>query len=266
MEENSCAANVQRQPGRDVGRLPDPGHHAAQSRRDLGIPVENVLYHCVPGGGAFGRHLFHDQEVQAAQVSKRIGKPVKLQWMREEGIKHGRCRPVSLHKVKAVDQQRGRGRLGAPHGLPGDGRPARLRRRRLRLRHRVQQRRRRPVHLRPHPEAGLQDRPDVHHAEAAAAGQAHRGLAGRVLRPGRGGQRDHDRRGGPPPRQGRARLPAEHARDPHGTRPCWRSAPRKRSGAASSRPEWPRASACTTSTSRSSPTSWKSTRAARNLG
>ena len=69
---------------------------------DLGLPVERVVYHCVPGGGAFGRHLFHDQEVHAAQISQRIGKPIKLQWMREEGIKHGRCRPVSIHKVKAV--------------------------------------------------------------------------------------------------------------------------------------------------------------------
>jgi isoquinoline 1-oxidoreductase beta subunit len=56
----------------------------------------------MPVGGAFGRHLFHDQDVMAAQISQRIGKPVKLQWMREEGIKHGRTRPVSIHKVKAT--------------------------------------------------------------------------------------------------------------------------------------------------------------------
>jgi isoquinoline 1-oxidoreductase beta subunit len=56
----------------------------------------------IPAGGAFGRHLFHDQEVMAAQISQRIGKPVKLQWLREEGIKHGRTRPVSIHHVKAT--------------------------------------------------------------------------------------------------------------------------------------------------------------------
>jgi isoquinoline 1-oxidoreductase subunit beta len=64
--------------------------------------VEQVTYHVVRAGGAFGRHLFHDQDIHAAQVSQRLGKPVKLQWLREEGIKHGRTRPVSIHKVKAV--------------------------------------------------------------------------------------------------------------------------------------------------------------------
>ena len=73
-----------------------------QIAETLKVPVENVTYNVIPAGGAFGRHLFHDQEVMDAQVSQRLGKPVKLQWMREEGIKHGRCRPVSIHKVKAT--------------------------------------------------------------------------------------------------------------------------------------------------------------------
>jgi len=56
----------------------------------------------IPGGGAFGRHLFHDEIVMVSQISQRVGKPIKLQWMREEGIKYGRCRPVSIHHVKAT--------------------------------------------------------------------------------------------------------------------------------------------------------------------
>jgi isoquinoline 1-oxidoreductase beta subunit len=102
MEENSCAANVSGDRAELWGACQIPCTMQRNMAADLGIPVDNVLYHCVPGGGAFGRHLFHDQEILAAQVSKRIGKPVKMQWMREEGIKHGRCRPVSIHKVKAV--------------------------------------------------------------------------------------------------------------------------------------------------------------------
>jgi isoquinoline 1-oxidoreductase subunit beta len=73
-----------------------------QMAETLGIKVEDVTYHVINAGGAFGRHLFHDQDVHAAQISQRIGKPVKLQWLREEGIKHGRTRPVSIHKVKAT--------------------------------------------------------------------------------------------------------------------------------------------------------------------
>jgi isoquinoline 1-oxidoreductase subunit beta len=73
-----------------------------QIAETLGIKVEDVLYHVVPAGGAFGRHLFHDQDVQVAQIAQRVGMPIKLWWMREEDIKHGRSRPVSIHKVKAT--------------------------------------------------------------------------------------------------------------------------------------------------------------------
>jgi isoquinoline 1-oxidoreductase beta subunit len=102
MEENSCAANFTGNQIEMWGACQIPCTMQRNVAADLAIPVDNVIYHCVPGGGAFGRHLFHDQEVHAAQVSKRIGKPVKVQWMREEGIQHGRSRPVSIHKVKAV--------------------------------------------------------------------------------------------------------------------------------------------------------------------
>jgi isoquinoline 1-oxidoreductase beta subunit len=73
-----------------------------QMAETLGVKVEDVTYHVINAGGAFGRHLFHDQDVQCAQISQRVGKPIKLWWMREEGIKHGRTRPVSIHKVKAT--------------------------------------------------------------------------------------------------------------------------------------------------------------------
>jgi len=102
MEENASAANVTADSAEIWGgdQVPNVGQrHVAET---LGMKVEQVTYHVIPAGGAFGRHLFHDQEVMAAQISQRLGKPVKLQWMREEGIKHGRTRPVSIHKVKAV--------------------------------------------------------------------------------------------------------------------------------------------------------------------
>ena len=102
MEENSSACTVTSDGYEGWGGAQIAPTLQRQLAETLGLKIEQILYHCVPVGGAFGRHLFHDQDVQAAQVSQRIGKPVKLQWMREEGIKHGRTRPVSIHKVKAV--------------------------------------------------------------------------------------------------------------------------------------------------------------------
>jgi isoquinoline 1-oxidoreductase subunit beta len=102
MEENSSVCTVTAEGYEGWGGAQVPTTLQRQLAETLGMQVEQILYHCVPAGGAFGRHLFHDQDVQAAQVSQRLGKPIKMQWLREEGIKHGRTRPVSIHKVKAT--------------------------------------------------------------------------------------------------------------------------------------------------------------------
>ncbi len=102
MQENHALADVRQDSAEIWGsdQIPTTGQrHVAET---LGMKVEQVQYNCLPGGGAFGRHTHHDETVMAAQISQRVGKPIKLQWMREEGIKHGRCRPVSIHHVKAT--------------------------------------------------------------------------------------------------------------------------------------------------------------------
>ena len=102
MEENASLGHFKGDSYEGWGGAQIPPTLQRQLSETLGLPIEKVTYNVIPVGGAFGRHLFHDQDVHAAQVSQRIGKPVKLQWLREEGIKHGRCRPVSIHKVKAT--------------------------------------------------------------------------------------------------------------------------------------------------------------------
>jgi isoquinoline 1-oxidoreductase subunit beta len=102
MEENAACATVTAESAEVWGGAQVPATLQRQLSETLGLPIEKVTYHVVPAGGAFGRHLFHDQDVQVAQIAQKVGKPIKLQWMREEGIKNGRTRPVSLHKVKAT--------------------------------------------------------------------------------------------------------------------------------------------------------------------
>jgi isoquinoline 1-oxidoreductase beta subunit len=102
MEENSAVGNFSNGKYEGWGGAQVPNNLTRELAETLGIKLEDVTYHVVPVGGAFGRHLFHDQDVQVAQISQRLGKPVKLQWMREEGIKWGRTRPVSIHHVKAT--------------------------------------------------------------------------------------------------------------------------------------------------------------------
>ncbi|HEY4410653.1 MAG TPA: molybdopterin cofactor-binding domain-containing protein [Acidimicrobiia bacterium] len=102
MEENTAVANVKSDSAELWGGCQIPTTLQRHLAESLGLKLEQVTYHVILAGGAFGRHLFHDQEIHAAQVSQRLGKPVKLQWLREEGIKHGRTRPVAIHHVKAT--------------------------------------------------------------------------------------------------------------------------------------------------------------------
>ena len=50
-------------------------------------------------GGGFGRKLGVDFVVQAALISKEIGKPVNLIWDREDDMTHDSFRPASLIKI-----------------------------------------------------------------------------------------------------------------------------------------------------------------------
>ncbi|MCI2419455.1 molybdopterin-dependent oxidoreductase [Saccharopolyspora sp. K220] len=65
------------------------------------LPLKAVTLHVSRAGGSFGRHLFFDAAMEAAQVSKAIGKPVELMWTRNDDMRHGRMRPASHHRIRA---------------------------------------------------------------------------------------------------------------------------------------------------------------------
>ncbi|CRK57937.1 Isoquinoline 1-oxidoreductase beta subunit [Alloactinosynnema sp. L-07] len=68
----------------------------------VGLPVGKVTVHVTRAGGSFGRRLFWDPAIEAAQVSKKIGRPVRLMWTRTDDMRHGRLRPASHHKIRAT--------------------------------------------------------------------------------------------------------------------------------------------------------------------
>jgi isoquinoline 1-oxidoreductase beta subunit len=72
-----------------------------------GIPLDNVYVHKMHAGGGFGRRGGHqDYTKQAVKIAMAMpGTPVRLQWSREEDMRQGRYRPVSLVKLRgALDQ------------------------------------------------------------------------------------------------------------------------------------------------------------------
>jgi len=75
----------------------------------VGLKKEDVTVNVTLLGGAFGRKSFPDFAVEAAVLSKKTGKPVKVVWSREDDIKFDTFHSVSAMYLKAA--------LGA------DGRP-----------------------------------------------------------------------------------------------------------------------------------------------
>jgi len=69
---------------------------------------EQVYIHNAFLGGGFGRRGGVDEGMQAAFVSKAVGKPVKLIWSREEDMRHDRYRPQAAIRFEAGLDAKGR--------------------------------------------------------------------------------------------------------------------------------------------------------------
>ena len=67
----------------------------------LGIKPENVTVRTTFLGGGFGRRIELDFISQAVQVSKAVGRPVKVLWNREDDMKHDFYRPMALNRIEA---------------------------------------------------------------------------------------------------------------------------------------------------------------------
>jgi isoquinoline 1-oxidoreductase beta subunit len=67
----------------------------------VGVKKEDVLVHVTLLGGGFGRKSFPDFAVEAAVLSKKTGKPVKVVWSREDDIKFDTFHSVAAMYFKA---------------------------------------------------------------------------------------------------------------------------------------------------------------------
>ena len=68
----------------------------------LGMTPEDVSVEVSLLGGGFGRKSQHDFVIEAAMLSKEIGAPVKVQWTREDDIKHGFYHTTSVERLEAA--------------------------------------------------------------------------------------------------------------------------------------------------------------------
>jgi isoquinoline 1-oxidoreductase beta subunit len=68
----------------------------------LGIETNAVTVHPTLVGGGFGRKAEADAMGEAALIANTIGRPVLLQWSREEDLAAGRFRPPAAARMEAV--------------------------------------------------------------------------------------------------------------------------------------------------------------------
>lgn len=73
----------------------------------LGIAKENVICHVTLLGGAFGRKSMPDYIVEASLLSKKVGRPVKVVWTREDDIKFDYFHAVAAMYMKAAVDDKG---------------------------------------------------------------------------------------------------------------------------------------------------------------
>lgn len=89
------------------------------------LDKDQVTLHQMRLGGSFGRRVYSEYVCEVVEISKRIGKPVKLTWTREDDTRHDFYRVGGFQNVKAaVDAD---GRLVAYDnrhvGMQADGKP-----------------------------------------------------------------------------------------------------------------------------------------------
>jgi len=75
---------------------------------DLGLAVEDVTVNVTLLGGGFGRKSKGDFATEAARLAKATGNPVRVQWTREDDIRHSYYHTVSVERIEASVDAEGR--------------------------------------------------------------------------------------------------------------------------------------------------------------
>ena len=96
--------------GRDQGRQRHLLERNAERRTSsatgiaatLGVPLDKVRVIWTPGPGSYGRNDADDAAMDAAMLAKAVGKPVRVQYMRDQGTGWDPKGPASIHKARAA--------------------------------------------------------------------------------------------------------------------------------------------------------------------
>jgi isoquinoline 1-oxidoreductase beta subunit len=102
MDTNSAIADVRPDGATIWSGLKSPIVAQQQIALKLGMRPDQVKVNVVTAGGSFGRRLFFDAALEAAEISQAMAAPVKLMWHRADDARVGRGHPLGTCRVRAT--------------------------------------------------------------------------------------------------------------------------------------------------------------------
>jgi isoquinoline 1-oxidoreductase beta subunit len=99
MEPQNATAFVQKDRCEIWAPVQTPSWALEDVARATGLPQSAITLRITQLGGGFGRRINPDYVVEAVEISKAVGAPVKTTWTRTEDLQHDFYRPASLHSL-----------------------------------------------------------------------------------------------------------------------------------------------------------------------
>jgi isoquinoline 1-oxidoreductase beta subunit len=99
MEPHACVASVTKDGLELWAGTQWPTRTVEDAAKAAGVTPDKVKFHHLTMGGGYGRNAFVEYAVDATQLSKAVGKPVKMIQSREDDLANGRFRPMTAQRV-----------------------------------------------------------------------------------------------------------------------------------------------------------------------
>jgi len=101
LEPQNCYAYLEKDRCHIIAPTQMPAGASRSAAAVTGLERDRIRVDFTRIGGGFGRRLTNDYVAEAAMISKKTGWPIKLQWTREDDVKHDFYRPAGLHEMTA---------------------------------------------------------------------------------------------------------------------------------------------------------------------
>ena len=101
IETHTALANVEGDKATVWASTQNPFGAQREIAEAIGLPAENVRVIAPFVGGGFGGKTHNQQAVEAARLSKAVGKPVQVAWNRAEEFFYDTFRPAAIVKINS---------------------------------------------------------------------------------------------------------------------------------------------------------------------